>query len=150
MYHRKRLLHQVLGYMDEASCASELEEKVNILNIIMSLKSTLDTVTPESIEKCIIECVIVDTKVDGMVNEEDDANKAELLTVLSEANMTWQDYVYCDEDIATNQTLEIDWEKDLLASIREEKGNEQGSEEEELESTPVVDIKTATKHAYEL
>ena len=81
----------------------------------------------------------MDTIVDGIVNEEDDDDdEAELLIMSSEADMACQGHMNCDEDIATNQTPEIEWEKDLLASIREGKDNDQDSEGE-LESTPIVE-----------
>ena len=65
--------------------------------------------------------------------------------------MTLQEYINSDEDLATNQILEKDWEINLLASIREEKTTSSDEEEEgDLESTPVVGIKTATKYLYEL
>ena len=53
--------------------------------------------------------------VDGMDNDVDDG--VEPLIMLSEGDMNWQGHVNCDEDIAINQTLEKDWEKNLLASI---------------------------------
>ena len=41
-HYRKQLLRHVLNHMDEASCASELAKKVNILDAIMWLKNAWD------------------------------------------------------------------------------------------------------------
>ena len=65
---------------------------------------------------------ILDTLVEGAVIE-DASSVPELQTLLTEAGMTLLDYVNCDLDLATNQTLVKDWESNLLASIREEKNS---------------------------
>ena len=112
IYYRKQILCHVLCHIDVASCASELAEKVHIVDAVMWLKSTWDAVTPETIKKCFSKCGIVDTIVDEMVED-----GAESLIMLSEGDMTWQGHVNCDKDVAINQTLEKDWEKNLLASM---------------------------------
>ena len=63
--------------------------------------------------------------------------------------MTWHEYVDCDQELATSQTIEEDWERNLLASLNEEQTSDI-SDDHELDNTPILKVKTAANHLCEL
>ena len=56
MHCRKLLVRHILFHMDEATSASDLAKKVNVLDAVMWLKSAWDSVQPTMIRKCFQKC----------------------------------------------------------------------------------------------
>ena len=125
MDYRKQLLRHVLNRMDEATCPSELAKKVNILDAILWLKNAWDAVDPTTIEKCFAKCGFVDILVDT-AGEAEAKLSSQLGTLLTSAGMTWDEYADCDQELATSQTFEDDWERNLLATLNEEQTSDFG------------------------
>ena len=153
-HYRKRLLRHVLNRMDECSSASELAKKVNILDAILWLKGAWDAVKAETIERCFAKCGFVDTLVDTTIDDgsaETELN-SETEALLTSANLTWEEYTNFDQELATCQTLEKDWEENLIATLREEQSLDEDDieSEEATESAPVLGVKTASIYLSEL
>ena len=153
LHYRKRLLRHVLFHMEEANSASELAKKVTLLDAIMWMKSSWDEVDPITIQKCFSKCGFGDV----METEEDDeiVPEAELEEVLHNAGMTWQEYANCDADLATTNTIEDDWEENLL--LRAKQGDSQESDEDYDDDdvtddtpAPIVSVRTAASYLCQL
>ena len=52
LHYRRILVRHALSHMDEATFASNLAKKVNVLDAIMWLKSEWDSAQPETIQTC--------------------------------------------------------------------------------------------------
>ena len=68
---------------------------------------------------------------------------------MASAGITWHEYPNCDQELATRQTVEDDWERNLLASLNE-KQTSNISDDDELDNTPILKVKTAANHLCEL
>ena len=51
---------------------------------------------------------------------------SQLGTLLTSAGMTWDEYADCDQELATSQTFEDDWERNQLATLNEEQTSDFG------------------------
>ena len=69
--------------------------------------------------------------------------------LLTSAGITWHEYPDCDQELATSQTVEDDWERNLLASLNEKQTSDI-SDDDELDNTPILKVKTAANHLCEL
>ena len=136
MHYRKMLLRHVLFCMDEATCATDLSKKVNILDAILWLKSAWDDVQPMTIQKCFAKCGFTETSQP----EEDDLDEVDddLQAFADDLGTTWDEYVNFDDSLATNETAaEKDWEMRLLDC------QASSSSDEELEIDIIEDDSTA-------
>lgn len=122
MYYRKQLLQRVLFYMDEESfCTMDITKKVNLLDVIMWLKTAWDSVQPSTIRKHFVECGFIQAnakedsiqlnakKDSGMaeLSETDENNlslEPDLKLLIHTAGTTWIEYANCDQDLPTTYT----------------------------------------------
>ena len=89
--------------MNEATCASDLA-----IDAIMWLKIALDNVKPTTILKCFAKCgvteaVIADTEEDTLID-------GSLGAFVESCGVSWEVYANFDQDLATNWTINEDWE----------------------------------------
>ena len=56
MHYRKLLLCHVIFHINEATCASDLAKRPNVLDAIMRLKNSWDNVKPTTIQKFFAKC----------------------------------------------------------------------------------------------
>ena len=100
MHYRKLLLRHVLFHMNEASGASDLAKRVNVLDAIMWLKNAWDNVKPTTIQKCFAKCDFTNAV---FADPEDDTAIDSSLTAFVEASgVSWEVYANFDQDLATN------------------------------------------------
>ena len=118
--------------MEEATSASEVAKKVNILDAIMWLKSAWDEVQPASIQKCFSKCGFSEQLLQCHENEEVEEND-DLQGFVAELGMTWDEYCNFDETVATYVTIENNWEENLVASCS---AREEFSSDEDEDATP--------------
>ena len=78
--------------MDQATCASELAKKINILDAILWLKNAWDALDPATIERCFAKCGFIDTAVDIMIVEEANSLTSHMSSFVIDSGTTWQDY----------------------------------------------------------
>lgn len=138
--YRKHLLHHLLLNMDEATCASQLAKSVNICDAILWLRLAWDTLKAETIQKCFAKCGVscsmgtCESSPDDMARPDDGAQ-----SILG--NVTWEEFVTFDQDLATSATYDENWEEGLLARAR---GQPEEEEEEEEEEEDKQDIEEQT------
>ena len=82
-------------------------------------------------------------------NESELELSSQLGALLTSAAITWHEYPDCDQELATSQTIEDDWERNLLASLNEKQTSDI-SDDDELDNTPIMKVKTAANHLCEL
>lgn len=113
MRYRKQLLRHVLFYMEEASSASNLAKKVNILDAVMWWKMAWDEIDAATIEKCFIHCgfgkdppgtLMEDVTCSTVTEVQLDS---QLETFIVDAGVTWQEYANCDNELDTMHTIEL-------------------------------------------
>ena len=73
----------------------------------------------------------------------------QLGTLLTSVGITWHEYPDCGQELATSQTVEDDWERNLLVYLNEKQTSDI-SDDDELDNTPIVKVKTAANHLCEL
>ena len=151
MHYRKLLLRHVLFHMNEASCASDLAKSVNVFDAIMWLKNAWDNVKRTTIQKCFAKCGF--TKAVFADPEDDTAIDSSLTAFVEASGVSWEVYANFDQDLATNRTIDEDWEAALPEKARVETSakdkadtNEDENEEEE-EDEMVIDKPTLSAGA---
>ena len=145
MHYRKILLCHVLLRMDEAACASDLAKSVNILYVIMWLKSAWDSVKLTTIQKCFARCGF--NKATCSDQEEENVIDSNITALVETCGVSWEEYANFDHDLSTNRTIDEDWEKAILEKAKAqsssedvlEKHAEEKDEEEDEESEMMVD-----------
>ena len=98
--------------------------------------------------RSVLLSVALDTLVDTAGEAEAELS-SQLGTLLTSAGMTCHEYADCDQELATSQTVEDDWERNLLASLNEEQTSDI-SDDNELDNTPNLKVKMAANHLCEL
>ena len=161
MHYRKLLLRHVLFHMNEASCASDLAKSVNVLDAIMWLKSAWDNVKPTTIQKCFAKCGF--TQAVFADPEEDNACTIDssLGALVETCGASWEVYANFDQDLATNGSIDEDWEAVLLEKARSksssedkvdinEDENEDEEEDETVDDKPILSAEAAISHLVDL
>ncbi len=102
---------------------------MNVLDAIMWLKDSWDNVKQISIQKCFINCGFPDQPVHVPV--EDDENEFdEFDEFIAKYGMTKEEYSAMDDTIATNMTIEQNWEENLSSLCSSEEVLETTDEDE--------------------
>ena len=124
--------------MNEASTASDIVNKVTVLDAILWLTTAWDSVSPETIQKCFhnkygFSDAIVDASSDDEWDEED-------LRPLLPPGTSLRDYVDSDDHVATQRTINDNWELALLDEAKVatdgkvDSSSEDGDEDGEIQS----------------
>ena len=111
MVYRKKLLRHILFLMNEARTASDIVKKVTVLDAILWLTTAWDSVFPETIQKCFRKCGFSDAIVDASSDDEWDE---EDLRPLLPPGTSLRDYVDSDDHVATQRTIDDNWERVLI------------------------------------
>ena len=151
MHYRKLLVRHVLSHMDDANTATELSKKINILDAIMWLKSAWDSVQPDTIKKCFAKCGFDVVEESDLDDEEEDEVEPYVISFLSEYDVTWDQFVNFDGILATNETLEDDWENTILESTHGQtsaiSSDDEDEDEDDISDTrPIVSAGTAMSY----
>ena len=159
MHYRKLLLRHVLFHMNEASGASDLAKRVNVLDAIMWLKNAWDNVKPTTIQKCFAKCGFTEAVFTDP--EDDTAIDSSLSAFVEASGASWEVYANFDQELATNRTIGEEWEAALLEKARTgtsaddraetiEDENEEEEEEEVVIEKPILTAGTAISYLDDL
>ena len=152
MHYRKSLVRHVLFHMNDASSASELAKKVNVLNAISWLKVAWDHVQPSTIQKCFSKCGFSDELMTNDENVEVDEELEDFAR--QHGGVTWEEFSNFDSNLATTMTVEDNWEENLLASCCTEddrlSDSDEDDEDEENTSIPVIQPRVAVRYLQQL
>ena len=115
--YRKKLLRHLLLKMDECNSASELVKNINVLDAILWLKSSWESVQTSTITKCFLNCGF--TSDDHIVlseesNDEEVPYGAEGLM----DDLTLVQYAAFDDDLPMFPALNDNWEQQIVARTR--------------------------------
>ena len=111
--YRKRLLRHVLAQIDEASSASNLAKRVNVLDAIAWLHLAWTGVTGDCIRKCFAHCGFRPVEDPAVVR--DDAVLPDEASNVLLGGVAWNDFVQMDDAIHTTAIHDDDWETALIA-----------------------------------
>ena len=132
--------------MNEASTASDIVKKVTVLDAILWLTTAWDSVSPETIQKCFRKCGFLDAIVDASSDDEWDE---EDLRPLLPPGTSLRDYINSDDHVATQRTIDDNWERALLDDANVATDGEVDSSSEEG-GEKVVSSTTAWSHSSDL
>ena len=158
IHYRKLLLRHVLFHMNEASGASDLAKRVNVLDAIMWLKNAWDNVKPTTIQKCFAKCGFSEAV---FTDPDDTAIDSSLSAFVEASGASWEVYANFDHDLATNRTIGEEWEAALLENARTgtsaedradtiEDENEEEEEEEVVIQKPILTAGTTISYLDDL
>ena len=82
------------------------------------MKRSWDAVDPTTIQKCFSKCGFWGTTMEEAEKDEELALESELEELVHSTGTTWQDYANCDQDPATTNTIEDNWEEMLLSRAK--------------------------------
>ena len=134
LVYQKKLLRRVISLMDDAASATEICKAVNAFDAIMWLKCAWDAVSNVTIQKCFSKFgfPVTPGTLSGNrgENDETESTDEELGSLLSGIDIGWDKNAECDNELPTCETIEDDWEVNLIADLRKE---EQDEEDGDLE-----------------
>ena len=135
--------------MNEASTASDIVKKVTVLDAILWLTTAWNSVSPETIQKCFRKCGFSDTIVDASSDDEWDEDD---LRPLLPPGTSLRDYVNSDDHVATQTTIDDNWERALIDEARVVTNGEADSSSENVDEDgeKVVSSTTAWSHSSDL
>lgn len=137
LVYRKQLLRRILSLMDDASSATGISKAVNILDAILWLKCAWDAVSSVTIQKCFSKCGFnVPLRSENDSDDGDDSQTdrpaEELESVIPGVEMNWNDYAQCDDQLPTCETIQDDWEENLIEKLRMDKQDDPEDEDEDV------------------
>ena len=74
--------------------------------------------TPQPFKSVFSKCGFWGTAMEVAENDEELALDSELQELVHSAGTTWQDYASCDQDLATTNAIEDNWEEMLLSRAK--------------------------------
>ena len=136
MHYRRLLLRHVLSLMNEVMCACDLAKSINVLDAKMWLKYAWDNVKQTTIQKYFAKCGFIEAVIAD--TEEDTPIDSKVGGFMESIGVSWEVYVNFNQDLATNRTVDENWEAAFLEKAKtkssaEHKTNTNESENEENE-----------------
>ena len=149
--YRQKLLRHLLLQMNETTNATTLAKSVTVLDAILWLRHAWDCLREDTVSRCFAKCGISEQLLNPerefaardweSVEVEMPEPDSRTLSLLEE--VTWQEFVNCDQHLVTNKPLDKEWETTLLAKARgkgaesDHEHTENEDEEDDTQSSPV-------------
>lgn len=136
--YRKRLLRHLLLKMDEAHSVTDLVKEVTLLDAILWMRNAWDATSSTTIQKCFANCGFNT----GLSTPPADTTEEDDTTDLNPAmaDMTWDEYVDADVNVATSNTTDDKWEQNLIAVAR---GDQPQDTDQDTDDDDATDDETA-------
>jgi hypothetical protein len=112
VHYKKRLLRHVLAHMDVVSLAQEVIKSVTVLHAANWIAQAWKEVTPQTIMNCFGKGGFTTSS-----NEEDDSMSPleDMQHLLQSSDLcSAEDLLTFDDDLETSETLDDEWEQELL------------------------------------
>ena len=145
VHYRRRLLRHIISHMDEQSKAFEVSKTVNVLHAANWISQAWNEVSSQTIVNCFHKGGFTMNEIPESSDPEPPLRDFEELLQTADVHCGAGDFVAVDDSLDTFDTLDDDWEQQLLDRAKEiihVVSDESDTEETETEPVPESNVLT--------